>query len=99
VHGIPGQQSAFVRQIWPYCPQVPESLGGGGGGIPPSYGPPPSDGGGGGGGPPPSPALPPQGPQTPCAVPPATMQQVPGQQSAVLVHRPHAAMHCVPAQT
>ena len=42
---------------------------------------------------------PPQGPHTPWVLPAAVAQNVPGQQSALLVHLPHAAMHWVPEHT
>jgi hypothetical protein len=45
--------------------------------------------------PPPSgaPPVPPHGPQAPCVLPAETMHDAPGQQSALLVHAPHAATH------
>jgi hypothetical protein len=64
-------------------------------GVPPP--PPPLSGGA----PlPPSPGgVPPHGPQMPCVAPAAIAHDVPGQQSALLVHPPHAAMQLVPAHT
>jgi hypothetical protein len=67
---------------------VPASLGGGG--------VPASPGGGGG---PASLVPPPHGPHTPCVLPVGTSHAVPGQQSALFVHAPHAEMHDVPEQT
>jgi hypothetical protein len=55
-----------------------------------------------GGGPPPLLLLlppPPQGPQMPWVLPAGETQDVPGQQSALFVHLPHAAMHWVPEHT
>jgi hypothetical protein len=43
--------------------------------------------------------LPPQGPQTPRALPGGRTHEVPGQQSALLVQPPHAGMHWLPEQT
>ena len=42
---------------------------------------------------------PPHGPHTPWVLPAGAMQDVPTQQSALLVHLPHAAMHWVPEHT
>ena len=42
---------------------------------------------------------PPQGPQMPCVLPWGTSQDVPGQQSALLVHAPQAEMHRLGEQT
>lgn len=93
------QQSASTVQICPNCaqPMLPSTAGGGGdpassaGGLPasPGGGLPASAGGG----------LPPQGPQIPWVLPWPTRHVVPGQQSAVVVHAPQAAMHCWAAQT
>lgn len=43
--------------------------------------------------------LPPHGPHTPRELPAGRMHDVPGQQSALLVHRPHAWMHTLPEHT
>lgn len=44
-------------------------------------------------------AEPPQGPQTPCALPGGAEHEVPGQQSADVVQAPQAPMHIEPAHT
>jgi hypothetical protein len=48
---------------------------------------------------PPSGAGPPHGPQIPWVLPCGTSHAVPGQQSALLVHPPHAGTHAVPEHT
>jgi hypothetical protein len=45
------------------------------------------------------PELPPHGPHIPRELPGGRMHEVPGQQSALFVHRPHAAMHVLPEHT
>jgi hypothetical protein len=88
---------------------VPESTGGGGPPelellLPPELDEPPellpvvplelplpASGGGGG--------LPPHGPQIPAALPACVTQDVPGQQSALLVQPPHAGTHTADPQT
>jgi hypothetical protein len=82
------QQSELTVQICPYVAQVP---------VPPSgiAGPlsgavlPASAGGG----------EPPHGPHIPRVLPGATVHDDPGQQSALLVHVPQAATHCVALHT
>jgi hypothetical protein len=44
---------------------------------------------------PPSPLPPPQGPHVPCVLPAGMSHAVPGQQSALLEHAPHAGTHDV----
>lgn len=61
--------------------------------MPPSPAVPPSLGG------PPSPDPPPHGPHTPCVLPCATSQAVPGQQSALSVHAPQAWTQVCPEHT
>jgi hypothetical protein len=93
--GSPLQQSLDCTQICPKSAQVPASGAGGGvaasGVVPASVagGVPASAGG----------VTPPQGPHTPLVDPGATEHDVPGQQSALVVHEPQAATHCCPAHT
>jgi hypothetical protein len=48
---------------------------------------------------PPDDEPPPHGPQVPCVLPVGRMQEVPGQQSALVVHAPLHATHAEPLQT
>jgi hypothetical protein len=93
LQGNIAQQSALVVHCWPYWAHAGPASGGGGtttvpaSGVPPEVvvvGVPPAG---------------PQGPQTPVALPGASTQAVPGQQSALLVHPPHAATQAFAEQT
>lgn len=86
VQGTPLQQSALTVQIWPKSAHEPPPASGT---VPASPPPPPASPGG----------APPHGPQTPWALPRAATQEVPGQQSALFVHWPHAETHEVALHT
>jgi hypothetical protein len=90
VQGMPAQQSLLCVHTWPYSAQTVPPSGGGGGGPP--------SGGGGGGGDPPS-GVPLGGVQVPLEAPGGMLQDVPAQQSAVVVHAPAVGTHDVPPQT